>query len=99
MLDRIVEHLDTQILLDETHGLRQYLVGVVGGGADNGNSEHRPLPEVAVINLGDGNRKAVVNAVLETLQYLSFVFQRTALWKIQIQFTGHHDHAKPRFAA
>ena len=94
MLDRVVEHFDTKVLLDETHGLRQHLVGVVAGRAYNRNSKNRALPEIGVINLCDGNRKTVVDAVLETLQYLSFVFQGAAIGEIQIQFASHYDHAR-----
>jgi hypothetical protein len=77
---------------DQVQHMIQRLIQVGLIVADDRNGKDGPLPKIMMFDLGNGNIEPAPNAVLQTLQGLSFALQRPAIRNIKFDRTDADEH-------
>ena len=62
------------------------------GAMDGGHRDLRPLVQVVVIGLGDGDPVAMVDPLNEALHDLPFLLQAATLGNVQLEHRHHDEH-------
>src|SRR5436853_720960 len=92
----VLDQLDGRIRADLADDRVQHLARMAAIIRHTGHAQHRALPEVVPVHLGDGDIVRLLDTVFQAQEYLALAFERADSRQVQINRTDANDHRAGR---